>query len=167
VVEMRVDDEALVDRISAASPARTAARSTTTRPKPPSRRASATSCGGTEFVRRADDNAESVRVRLAAYYRNTAPLIGYYHAKGKLRVVDGLGEMDRWQATSARRSGCDGKVRRRGVSLSGVDAVRRFPILRALSESGVVSDAALRAAAGMPGITAGSIGPPPRRGRVH
>jgi adenylate kinase len=41
-----------------------------------------------------DDNAESMRVRLGAYYRNTAPLIGYYHAKGKLRAVDGLGEVD-------------------------------------------------------------------------
>ena len=55
----------------------------------PSRRrrpGSATSAAATEFVRRADDNEESVRVRLAAYYRQTAPLIGYYHAKGKLRI---------------------------------------------------------------------------------
>jgi adenylate kinase len=41
-------------------------------------------------VRRADDNAETVKNRLMAYYRETAPLIGYYFAKGKLKTVDGM-----------------------------------------------------------------------------
>jgi len=43
---------------------------------------------------RADDNEDSIRTRLLAYYKQTAPLIGYYHAKGALSVVDGLGEID-------------------------------------------------------------------------
>ena len=43
-----------------------------------------------EFARRADDNAETVKNRLMAYYRETAPLIGYYFAKGKLQSVDGM-----------------------------------------------------------------------------
>ncbi len=47
-------------------------------------------CGGKDFVRRADDNAETVKNRLMAYYRETAPLIGYYFAKGKLHSVDGM-----------------------------------------------------------------------------
>ena len=47
-------------------------------------------CGSKDFVRRADDNAETVKNRLMAYYRETAPLIGYYFAKGKLRTVDGM-----------------------------------------------------------------------------
>ena len=47
-------------------------------------------CGGKDFVRRADDNPETVKNRLMAYYRETAPLIGYYYAKGKLRSVDGM-----------------------------------------------------------------------------
>jgi len=64
-------------------------------------------CGGTEFVRRADDNADSVRVRLMAYYRNTAPLIGYYHAKGKLRAVDGLGDIDAIAAQIRDRLGLE------------------------------------------------------------
>jgi adenylate kinase len=51
-------------------------------------------CGGTEFKRRADDNEDSLRTRLMAYYKQTSPLIGYYHAKGQLRAVDGLGEID-------------------------------------------------------------------------
>ncbi len=46
------------------------------------------------FKRRADDNEESLRTRLMEYYKKTSPLIGYYHAKGDLRSVDGLGEID-------------------------------------------------------------------------
>jgi adenylate kinase len=47
-------------------------------------------CGSHDFVRRSDDNAETVKNRLMAYYRETAPLIGYYFAKGKLKTVDGM-----------------------------------------------------------------------------
>ena len=47
-------------------------------------------CAGTTFTRRPDDNAETVRARLMVYYRETAPLIGYYFAKGKLSTVDGM-----------------------------------------------------------------------------
>jgi adenylate kinase len=50
---------------------------------------------------RADDNEESLRVRLLAYYKQTSPLIGYYHAKGLLAGVDGLGEIDAVQAEIA------------------------------------------------------------------
>lgn len=46
-------------------------------------------CGGTEFKRRSDDNEETVRKRLGVYYAETAPLIDYYSAMGKLRRVDG------------------------------------------------------------------------------
>jgi adenylate kinase len=94
VVEMRVEDEELVRRISGRFTCANCGEVYHDETRPPSTPGVCDSCGGTEFVRRADDNAESVRVRLAAYYRNTAPLIGYYHAKGKLGVVDGLGEMD-------------------------------------------------------------------------
>jgi adenylate kinase len=47
-------------------------------------------CGSTEFIRRADDTAETVTNRLMMYYRETAPLTGYYFAKGVLRAVDGM-----------------------------------------------------------------------------
>ncbi|SER00447.1 Adenylate kinase [Faunimonas pinastri] len=47
-------------------------------------------CGSTEFKRRPDDRREVVQERLRAYYRETAPLIGYYWAKRKLRAVDGM-----------------------------------------------------------------------------
>jgi adenylate kinase len=93
VVEMRVDDDALVERISGRFTCAECGEVYHDTTKPTAKDGVCDKCGATEFVRRADDNAESVRVRLAAYYRNTAPLIGYYHAKGKLRSVDGLGEV--------------------------------------------------------------------------
>jgi adenylate kinase len=46
-------------------------------------------CGSTSFRRRADDNEETVRQRLDVYHRETKPLIDYYRAKGRLRVIDG------------------------------------------------------------------------------
>ncbi len=94
VVEMRVDDEELVRRISGRFSCANCGEVYHDDAKPTAAPGVCDKCGGTEFVRRADDNAEAVRVRLMAYYRNTAPLIGYYHAKGKLRTVDGLGEID-------------------------------------------------------------------------
>ena len=51
-------------------------------------------CGSTEFKRRPDDNRETVEKRLKAYYKETAPLIGYYYAKGTLSSVDGMASMD-------------------------------------------------------------------------
>ena len=51
-------------------------------------------CGGRNLKRRQDDNEESMRARLFNYYRDTSPLIGYYHAKNKLRTIDGLGEIE-------------------------------------------------------------------------
>lgn len=46
-------------------------------------------CGAREFTRRADDNADTVKKRLAAYHEQTAPLLPYYDKQGKLKVVDG------------------------------------------------------------------------------
>jgi adenylate kinase len=51
-------------------------------------------CGSTHFKRRPDDNAETMTQRLEVYYKETSPLIGYYYAKGKLKTVDGMAEMD-------------------------------------------------------------------------
>lgn len=93
VVEMRVEDEELVRRISGRFSCAGCGEVYHDETKPPAQAGVCDKCGSTEFMRRADDNAESVRVRLLAYYRSTAPLIGYYHAKGKLRSVDGLGEI--------------------------------------------------------------------------
>ena len=94
VVEMRVDDEALVERIVARSTCGDCGEVYNDITKPIPDDGKCVQCGGTEFKRRADDNAESLRTRLMEYYKKTSPLIGYYWAKGELRTVDGLGEID-------------------------------------------------------------------------
>ncbi|WP_371153134.1 adenylate kinase [Jannaschia sp. 2305UL9-9] len=94
VIEMRVDDEALVARITARSTCASCGEvyNDLTKPQPADGKCS--NCGGTEFKRRADDNEESLKTRLLAYYKQTSPLIGYYYAKDMLTSVDGLGEID-------------------------------------------------------------------------
>ena len=60
----------------------------------PAREGVCDKCGSTEFKRRPDDNPETVRTRLQAYYKETAPLLGYYYAKRLLRGVDGMADID-------------------------------------------------------------------------
>ncbi len=80
VIELQVNDDVLVQRIvGRADEARAAGQPV-----------------------RADDNEESLKVRLMAYYKQTSPLIGYYHAKGQLATVDGLGEIDEVKADIAK-----------------------------------------------------------------
>ena len=94
VIEMRVDDDVLVARITARSTCASCGEvyNDVTKPVPADGKCS--NCGGTEFTRRADDNEESLRTRLMAYYKQTSPLIGYYYAKGDLSSVNGLGEIE-------------------------------------------------------------------------
>ncbi|SEV97016.1 Adenylate kinase [Aliiroseovarius sediminilitoris] len=101
VIEMRVDDEALVARITARSTCGNCGEGYNDISKPIPADGKCSNCGGTEFKRRADDNEESLRTRLMEYYKKTSPLIGYYHAKGDLRSVDGLGEIAEVKAAIA------------------------------------------------------------------
>jgi adenylate kinase len=94
VVEMQVDDNALVARITARSTCGNCGEVYNDQSKPIPADGKCSKCGGTDFKRRADDNEESLRTRLMAYYKQTSPLIGYYYAKAKLKPVDGLGEID-------------------------------------------------------------------------
>jgi len=94
VIEMQIRDEELVDRISARSTCAGCGEvyNDITKPIPADGKCSV--CGGTEFKRRADDTAEALTTRLFAYYKQTSPLLGYYHVKGLLRPVDGMADMD-------------------------------------------------------------------------
>jgi len=90
VIELKVDDAALIGRISgrfACARCGTGYHDTSKQPKVAG---VCDNCGSTEFTRRADDNAATVEKRLMEYYRETAPLIGYYFAKGTLKRVDGM-----------------------------------------------------------------------------
>ena len=94
VVEMQVDDEALVQRITARSTCGDCGEvyNDVTKPQPADGKCS--NCGSENFKRRADDNEDSLRNRLMEYYKKTSPLLGYYYAKGDLKSVNGLGEID-------------------------------------------------------------------------
>lgn len=80
VIEMQVEDDVLVDRIVG-------------------RARDAVAAGGTA---RADDNEESLKIRLMEYYKKTSPLIGYYHAKGNLTSIDGLASIEEVQGSIAK-----------------------------------------------------------------
>ncbi|WP_425037356.1 adenylate kinase [Primorskyibacter sp. S187A] len=101
VIEMQVDDDALVARITARSTCAGCGEVYNDNTKPIPSDGKCTNCGKTEFSRRADDNAESLKIRLMEYYKKTSPLIGYYYAKGALSSVDGLGEISDVQAAIA------------------------------------------------------------------
>ena len=94
VIEMQVDDAALVSRITGrftCGNCGTVYHDVTHPTKVPG---TCDACGSTNLKRRADDNAETLKTRLMEYYKKTSPLIGYYYAKGQLSAVDGLADVD-------------------------------------------------------------------------
>ncbi len=93
VIELQVDDAALVDRISGRFTCAKCGEGYHDQFKQPAVDGVCDMCGATEFTRRADDKAETVASRLDAYHRQTAPLLPYYASRGVLRVVDGMAEM--------------------------------------------------------------------------
>ena len=101
VIEMKVDDVALVARITGHSTCASCGEVYHDITKPQPADGKCVNCGGTEFSRRADDNAESLRQRLMEYYKKTSPLLGYYFAHNKLVSVDGLASIDKVQSEIA------------------------------------------------------------------
>ena len=94
VVEMQVDDAALVARITGRFTCGDCGEVYHDATHPTAKPGVCDNCGGTNLIRRADDNEDALKVRLMEYYKKTSPLIGYYYCKGKLAPVDGLAEMD-------------------------------------------------------------------------
>jgi len=94
VIKMKVDEEALVERITGRFTCARCGAGYHDKFHLPKNDEICDHCGGTEFTRRADDNEETVRARLAAYREQTAPILPYYEAKGALRRVDGMAPID-------------------------------------------------------------------------
>ena len=101
VVEMKVDDDALVSRISGRSSCGNCGEvfHDVTNPWPAS--GECPTCSSSEVVRRADDNEDSLRQRLMEYYKKTSSLIGYYYAKGDHVSVNGLASVEEVQKSIA------------------------------------------------------------------
>lgn len=94
VIELRVDDDAMVERIAGRYTCVNCGTGYHDTLNKPEVEGVCNKCGNKEFKRRPDDNAEAMRTRLQVYYKDTSPLIGYYYAKRQLKVVDGMGSID-------------------------------------------------------------------------
>jgi adenylate kinase len=94
VIEMKVDDAALVERISGRFTCARCGAGYHDRFQQPRKPGVCDKCGSTEFVRREDDKAEVVQKRLAAYHAQTAPILPYYRDSGRLAAVDGMADID-------------------------------------------------------------------------
>ncbi|WP_119268749.1 adenylate kinase [Taklimakanibacter deserti] len=93
VIEMKVDDEALVERIAGRYTCAKCGKGYHDRFEKPKKAGVCDVCGSTEFVRRADDNEKTVRDRLQIYNKQTAPLVDYYGRTGVLHKVNGMADI--------------------------------------------------------------------------
>ena len=94
VIEIAVDEEELVGRITGRFSCAACGAGYHDVFQQPKTSGVCDHCGGTEFKRRADDNEDTVRSRLAAYREQTAPILPYYQARGVLQSVDGMAPID-------------------------------------------------------------------------
>lgn len=94
VIELEVDEDALVDRITGRFTCAKCGEGYHDRYKLPKAEGVCDHCGSTEFKRRADDNEETVRTRMAEYRAKTAPILPIYDARGLVTRVDGMAKID-------------------------------------------------------------------------
>jgi adenylate kinase len=108
VIVMVVDEDALVERITGRFSCASCGEGYHDAFKRPLKDGVCDECGSTNFKRRPDDNAETVRNRLAEYHAKTAPILPYYEAKGLVRRIDGMADID--EVTSQIEAILDGKA---------------------------------------------------------
>jgi adenylate kinase len=90
VIELMVNEDALVERITGRFTCAVCGASYHDRFKQPRAEGTCDICGSHEFKRRPDDNEETVRTRMAEYRAKTAPILPFYEARGLVRRVDGM-----------------------------------------------------------------------------
>jgi adenylate kinase len=93
-IELQVPDERLIERITGRFTCATCGTGYHDKFQRPKKEGVCDKCGGTTFVRRPDDNVDTVKARLKAYHDQTAPLLPYYAQEGLLRVIDGDRDID-------------------------------------------------------------------------
>lgn len=93
-ISLEVDDEAMIARVAGRSTCGTCGEGYHDTFKQPAQAGVCDKCGGTEFKRRADDNADTARARLEAYHAQTAPLIAHYRAAGVLETIDAMASIE-------------------------------------------------------------------------
>jgi len=93
VIELEVNEEALVDRITGRFSCTKCGANYHDRYKLPAETGVCDVCGSAEFKRRPDDNAETVRTRMAEYRAKTAPILPIYEARGLLKRIDGMADI--------------------------------------------------------------------------
>lgn len=108
VIEMIVDEDALVERITGRFSCASCGEGYHDRFKLPKVPDTCDVCASHQFKRRADDNAETVRTRLAEYHVKTLPILPYYRDKGMVRSIDGMAPMA--DVTAAIEAILDGKA---------------------------------------------------------
>ena len=94
VIELHVDEDALVERITGRFTCASCGKGYHDKFDQPSLPGTCDKCGSTEFKRRPDDNEETVRTRMAEYRAKTAPILPIYEARGIVDRVNGMAEMD-------------------------------------------------------------------------
>lgn len=94
VIELEVNEDALVERITGRFTCATCGKGYHDTFEKPKVEGTCDKCGGHEFKRRPDDNAETVRTRMAEYRAKTAPILPVYEARGIVGKVDGMADMD-------------------------------------------------------------------------
>ena len=94
VIQLEVNEEEIIERLSGRFSCTECGMGFHEKFAAPANKGICDKCKSTNFTRRSDDNPEILRNRLSAYKKQTAPILPYYSAKGYLKSIDGMAEMD-------------------------------------------------------------------------
>jgi adenylate kinase len=102
VIELDVDEDALVERICGRYTCATCGKGYHDKYEQPKVPGTCDRCGGHEFKRRPDDNEETVRTRMSEYRAKTAPILPIYDLRGIVSRVDGMADIEQVTETIER-----------------------------------------------------------------